>query len=96
MQIEIQLDEERSKKLAYIQQQTQQNTVELIDSLIDSAIDQYYQEIYPPGEADSLAKLRQSKFIGCFQGSPDLSNHSKAILQDILQEKFSHNSQEDQ
>jgi hypothetical protein len=80
MQIEIQLDEERAKKLAYIQQQTQQNTVELIDSLIDSAIDQYYKQIQPPDVPDSLTKLKQSKFIGCFQGSPDLSTNSKAIL----------------
>jgi hypothetical protein len=95
MQIEIQLDEERAKKLAYIQQQTQQNTVALIDSLIDSAIDQYYQQIQPPDVSNPLAKLKKSKFIGCFQGSPDLSTDSKAILQDILQEKFSQNSQED-
>ncbi len=87
MQIEIQLDEERASKLAQIQQQTQQDTAELIDRMVSEAIDRYYQQIQPPA-ADPLAKLKQSKFIGCFQGPPDLSTNSKAYFHDIMQKKF--------
>ena len=87
MQIEIQLDEERANKLAQIQQQTQQDAAELIDRMVSEAIDQYYQQIQP-AETDPLARLKQSKFIGCFQGSPDLSANSKAYFHDIMQEKF--------
>ena len=87
MQIEIQLDEDRANKLAHIQQQTQQDAAELLDRMVSEAIDQYYQQIQPP-ETDPLAKLKQSKFIGCFQGSPDLSINSKAYFHDIMQEKF--------
>ena len=83
MQIEIQLDEERARKLAYIQQQTQQDMTEVLQQ----AIDQYYQQIQPPA-ADPLAKLKESKFIGCFKGSPDLSTHSKTYFHNIMQEKF--------
>ncbi|MBI4781848.1 MAG: hypothetical protein HY785_11075 [Oscillatoriophycideae cyanobacterium NC_groundwater_1537_Pr4_S-0.65um_50_18] len=87
MQIEIQLDEERADKLAQIQQQTQQDATELIDRMVSEAIDHYYQQIQPPA-TDPLAKLKQSKFIGCFQGSPDLSTNSKAYFHEIMQEKF--------
>ncbi len=98
MQIEVQLDKEQARKLAYIQQQTQQDPMALIDQLIDQligqAIDRHYQQIWASSEADLVAKMKQSKFGGCFEGTPDLSTRSKEIVHDILQKKFSQSSQE--
>ncbi|NJO81125.1 MAG: hypothetical protein HC827_23230 [Cyanobacteria bacterium RM1_2_2] len=94
MQIEVQLDEEQARKLAYIQQQTQQDTMTLIDQLIGQAIDRHYQQIRASSEADLVAKMKQSTFVGCFKGTPDLATRSKEIVYDILQKKFSQSSQE--
>lgn len=35
-----------------------------------------------------LEKLRQSKFIGCFEGDPELSNNSERNFQQIMNEKY--------
>lgn len=87
MQIEIQLDEERADKLAQIQQQTQQDVTELIDRMVSEAIDQRYRELQS-SDADPLAKLKNSGFIGCGKADPDLSANSKAYFHEIMQEKF--------
>ena len=34
-----------------------------------------------------VTKLRQSKFIGCFDGDPDLAANSKANFQKVMDEK---------
>ena len=74
MKIEIQLDEEMARKLAYIQQQTEQDVLEVIQSSIEI----HYQQLQQ--QADPLAKLKQSPFVGCFQAEPDLAEKSEAIL----------------
>ncbi|MBW4661896.1 MAG: CopG family transcriptional regulator [Drouetiella hepatica Uher 2000/2452] len=79
MQIEIQLDEERAGKLAQIQQQTQQDATELIDRMVSEAIDQRYRELQS-SDADPLAKLKNSGFIGCGKADPNLSTNYKEIL----------------
>jgi hypothetical protein len=35
-----------------------------------------------------LTKLRQSKFIGCFDGDPNLAANSEANFQKIMDEKY--------
>ena len=59
MQIEIQLDKERAKKLTDIQQQTQQDVADLIDRMVNEAIDQRYRELQPP-KTDPLTILKNS------------------------------------
>jgi len=82
---DIQLDEEYTQKLAYIQQETDQDTVEVIKS----SIDLHYQQLQQQ-KTDPLAKLKQSKFIGCFKGEPDLAANSQSILRSMLPEKYDH------
>ncbi|NJL90772.1 MAG: hypothetical protein HC916_14015 [Coleofasciculaceae cyanobacterium SM2_1_6] len=36
----------------------------------------------------SVTKLRQSKFIGCFDGDPDLAANSEVNFQKIMSEKY--------
>ncbi|MBW4689116.1 MAG: CopG family transcriptional regulator [Komarekiella atlantica HA4396-MV6] len=82
---DIQLDEEYIQKLAYIQQETDQDTVEVIKS----SIDLHYQQLQQQ-KTDPLAKLKQSKFIGCFKGEADLAANSQSILRSMLPEKYDH------
>ncbi len=83
--VDIQLDEEYAQKLAYIQQETDQDTVEAIKSSIDLRYQQLQQQ-----KTDPLAKLKQSKFIGCFQGETDLADNSQTIARSMLSEKYDH------
>jgi len=46
------------------------------------------QESKATNQHDYLAKLRQSKFIGCFEGDPDLATNSETSFQQILNEKY--------
>ncbi|MDY7022208.1 MAG: hypothetical protein SWJ54_12760, partial [Cyanobacteriota bacterium] len=80
MQININLDEEISKKLAYIQQKTEQDLLDVIQS----SIELHYQHLQ---QTDPLAKFKQSSFIGCFQAEPNLAESSEDILHSIMQEK---------
>lgn len=82
---DIQLDDEYAQKLAYIQQATDQDTVEVIKSSIDLRYQQLQQQ-----KTDPLAKLKQSKFIGCFQGESDLAVNSEAIARSLMQANYDH------
>lgn len=84
MQITTQLDETHANKLAYIQQQTNLDVADVLQQ----AIDLYYQHLQQP--YDPLAKLKQGRFIGRFKASPDLVTNSKAILQDLMQQRHDH------
>ena len=86
MDITIHLEDEQVRKLEYIQQKTHQDTETLLNSTLTQAINTYYQQIQssPP---ESIARLRQSKFIGCFSGDPDLAANSEANFQAIVNEK---------
>ncbi|KKD39291.1 hypothetical protein [Limnoraphis robusta] len=59
-----------ARKLANIQQQTEQDVLEVIQSSIEI----HYQQLQQ--QADPLAKLKQSPFVGCFQAEPDLAEKS--------------------
>ncbi len=82
MDITIHLEEEQAHKLQYIQQQTNQDAATLLNRTLTEAIDAHYQKIQA-FNSDSLAQLRQSKFIGCFNGDPDLAANSEANFQAI-------------
>jgi hypothetical protein len=78
MDITIHLEDEQAHKLEYIQQQTNQDAVTVLNRTLTEAIDAYSQEVRLP-KLDPVAQLRQSKFIGCFNGEPDLSSLSKDL-----------------
>ncbi len=75
MEIDFKLDDEYAKKLEYIQERTEIDLLEHIKSFIDVR----YRQLQPPA-GDPLAKLKNSPFIGSFQGPPDLAENSQAFL----------------
>jgi hypothetical protein len=87
MDITIHLEDEQAHKLEYIQQQTNQDAVTVINHTLTEAIDAYYQQIRSPN-LDSVVQLRLSKFIGCFNGEPDLAANSEANFEAIMNEKY--------
>lgn len=94
MDITIHLETEQAQKLEYIRQQTNQEATSVLSSYLTVAIDTYYQEIHPRDlehlANDHSVNLRQSKFIGCFEGPPELSTNSKANFKTIMNEKNDH------
>lgn len=88
MQIEIQLDEERAKKLAYIQQETHQNAAEVLQQAIDRSYEQLTRPTQSPADQTALEIFQASNFIGSIEASPDLSVRYKDILRDTIQQKF--------
>jgi len=89
MDITIHLEAEQALKLEYIQQQTNQDAASVVSRPVAEAINAYYQEIQSL-EPDPLEKLRQSKFIGCFNGASDLAENSETNFQAIMNEKNDH------
>lgn len=87
MDITIHLEEEQADKLKYIQQQTKQDAAAVLNRSLAGAIDAYYQQIRS-SHPDPLTQLRQSKFIGCFKGEPDLATNSKENFKAIMNEKY--------
>jgi hypothetical protein len=87
MDITIHLEDEQVRKLEYIQQRTNQDAATVLNRSLAEAIDAYYQQIQPPN-IDPLTQLRQSKFIGCFKGEPDLAANSEANFKAIMNEKY--------
>jgi hypothetical protein len=85
MELEIQLDDESTKKLLYIQQETAEDASEVIRL----SIAMRYQHLQQK-ETDPLAKLKQSSFIGSFQAETDLAANSEVILRSLTQEKHDH------
>ncbi|MFM6324999.1 MAG: hypothetical protein ACKPKE_13150 [Microcystis panniformis] len=81
MQISIQLDDEHAQKLAYIQQTTQENTLETIQQAIELRYQQLQEKTHDP-----LAKLKQSSFIGSFEAEADFAENSENILHSLLSE----------
>ncbi|CCI01204.1 hypothetical protein [Microcystis aeruginosa] len=75
MDITIHLSQEQREKLAYIQQHSNQD----ITTLLNQVIEQQYTKLHPRN-SDPLKVLKESGFIGCGQGSPDLSTNYKTIL----------------
>jgi hypothetical protein len=87
MDITIHLEKEQADKLKYIQQQTKQDASTVLNRSLAEAIDAYYHQIRE-SHHDPLARLRQSKFIGCFKGEPDLATNSKENFKEIMNEKY--------
>ena len=87
MDITIHLEEEQSEQLKYIQQQTNQDAAAVLNRSLAEVIDAYYQQIRS-SHLDSLAQLRQSKFIGCFKGELDLAADSEANFKAIMNKKY--------
>ncbi|NEO26407.1 MAG: hypothetical protein F6K03_05775 [Kamptonema sp. SIO4C4] len=75
MDITIHLTPEQREKLAYIQQHTQQDITTLLNQMIN---DQYNQ--LQMSQGDPLKTLKDSGFIGCGEGDPNLSVHYQEIL----------------
>jgi predicted transcriptional regulator len=81
MQISIQLDDEHAQKLAYIQQTTQENTLETIQQAIELCYQKLQEKTHDP-----LAKLKQSSFIGSFEAEANFAENSENILHSLLSE----------
>jgi len=85
MRIQTQLDEQHLKKLRYLEETTHANASEVIRQ----AIDFYYSRMSENahGAADLLIK---SGFVGCGEGSPELSRTYKSELTRSLAKKHDH------
>lgn len=83
MQIEIQLDDDRSEKLVQLQQQTQQN----LNQVIEQAIEAYYQQLQPARKR-AIDIFKESGFIGSIDADPTVSANHRSVVQDIIQRKF--------
>lgn len=81
MQIEIQLSDDQARKLAYIQQHTQQD----IFDLIDQAIEAQYQNLQP--KKTPFEAFQELGLVGCIEGRLDSSENYKTIVHQYLQEK---------
>ena len=88
MQIEIQLDEERARKLAYIQQQTQQDTTEVLQQAIDQSYERLVPQTPQSAKKTPLEIFQDSGLIGSIEADPTVSANSKSILREIIQQKF--------
>ncbi|XGV95525.1 MAG: CopG family transcriptional regulator [Leptolyngbya sp. BL-A-14] len=67
MQISTLLDDDRADKLAYIQQQTQQD----VSEVMQAAIDLYYEQLQPTSQTP-LKAMQEIGFVGCIQAEPNL------------------------
>jgi hypothetical protein len=68
MQINIELNQEYESKLAYVQQQTDQQDIQTV---IEAAIDAYYRQLEAPRKT-ALEIFSESGFIGCIQADEKL------------------------
>jgi hypothetical protein len=84
MQINIELNQEYESKLAYVQQQTDQQDIKAV---IEAAIDIYYRQLELPRKT-ALEIFQESGFIGCIQADENLSTNYKPIVRDAI--KSSH------
>jgi hypothetical protein len=82
MQLEIQLDDDSVQKLAYIQEQTNQD----LSAAIKQAIEQYYNQINTTNKPP-LQIFQELGLVGCFQGDADLSVNYKTKMADYLRAK---------
>jgi predicted metal-dependent hydrolase len=83
-QITTQIDIETTDKLAYIQQQTNQE----LPDILRAAINDYYQKLKQTKQKTSFELLEESGFIGCCSVESDLSVDYKEVLATELEEKY--------
>jgi hypothetical protein len=82
MRITASLDEDHARKLEQLKRQNRLNTTQVIKQ----AIDLLYEQTKPSPEV-KLKALLESDFIGCAEGSVDLSENYKQYLTEALPEK---------
>lgn len=75
MEVRIQLTDEQARKLAYIQQQTNQN----VTDLVLQAIDQQYEQLYG-AQKTPLDIFEELGLVGCIDGDPNLSANYKTVI----------------
>lgn len=77
---------EQTKKIAFIQEKTQQTS----DQIIADALDFYYQKLCNENEVNqpknNLEKFSEIGFIGCIDAEPDLAENSESILNQEMKE----------
>jgi predicted metal-dependent hydrolase len=83
-QITTQIDIETTDKLAYIQQQTNQE----LPDILRAAINDYYQKLKQTKQKTSFELLEESGFIGCCSVESDLSVDYKEVLANELEAKY--------
>ena len=83
MHIKTELTEADANKIAFIQQQTQQD----IDEILKSAIEMYYQNLQA-SQKSPLQILEETGFIGCCSVENDLSTTYKSVLAEELEKKY--------
>jgi hypothetical protein len=82
MRINARLDEERARKLRYLERATGES----VTGVVRSAIDAYYREV-EDRQTGSVARFEEVGFIGCAEGDPDLSGRHDKILAEDLEAK---------
>jgi DNA polymerase III delta prime subunit len=82
MEVMIRLTDEQARKLAYIQQQTNQN----VTDLVLQAIDQQYEQLHEL-QKNPLDIFEELGLVGCIDGDPNLSANYKTVISDYLDEK---------
>jgi hypothetical protein len=85
MEITVQVTQIEADKIAFIQQQTNQD----ISEILRLAIDLYYDHLQAPLDP-SLQILEASGFIGCCSVESDLSTNYKSVLSSQLNQKYDH------
>ncbi len=85
MRISARLDEDRTRKLAFLTAATNRGKSEILKQ----AIDCYFEQVSEarPRPVDVLS---QQGFVGCSEGDPALSEHYKEDLQALLVAKNDH------
>lgn len=83
MQIKTELTDVEASKIAFIQQQTQQD----IGEILKSAIEMYYQNLQAV-QKSPLQVLEETGFIGCCSIEKDLSTTYKSVLAEELEKKY--------
>jgi len=75
MQINTDLNEQSREKLEYLKKEYQQSTAEVIQQAIDALYEKAHSQ-----QTDKLKALLESDFVGCAEGSEDLSSDYKQFL----------------
>lgn len=83
MQVNTELTEAEVSKIAFIQQQTQQD----IGEILKAAIDLYYQNLQA-SQTSPLQILEETGVIGCCSVENDLSTTYKSVLAEELEKKY--------
>lgn len=84
VQINTELSDRTADRLAYIQQNTEQD----LTQILDAAIETYYQKLQQENKKSPFQLLEESGFIGCCSVESDLSSSYKSVLKAELEAKY--------